>query len=116
MAKKWHCKHALTSLSGIAAKPGLYAYGYEEELHGLMVCRKYVYIGETDNLRRRLREHMPDREQNIGFKKCMKRNLDSLKCWYVYWPGSSDKRKSAEMDLIKKFDTPDLLNKAGVSK
>lgn len=114
MAKKWHCKHVSSSLSGVSAKPGLYAYGDEEAILGLEVKRKYVYIGETNNLRQRLRQHMPDREQNSDLRRYMSKNIDTLKCWYVYWPESAKSRKSAEMELIKKFKP--LFNKKGLPK
>ena len=101
--KSWECKSAHTSLSLVSDKPGLYAYGHDEMCHGLEASRVYVYIGETDNLKRRMVQHRPENEQNLGLKKYLQ-DQENAKCWYCVLSAPSAKnRKDIEKELIQRF-------------
>ena len=101
--KSWKCKSVHISLSSVLPQPGLYAYGHDEMCHGLEASRVYVYIGETDNLKRRMIQHKPENEQNPGLKKYLQDQEDA-KCWYCVLSASSDKnRKDIEKELIQRF-------------
>ena len=100
---KWKSKSVYTSLSGVLAKPGVYAYGHDEKLHGLESSRVYVYIGETSNLKRRMVQHQPENEKNKGLKIYL-RNRPDAKCWYCIMDGDTSRaRKKIEQELIKHF-------------
>ena len=102
--KPWKCKSVHTSLSSVLAQPGLYAYGHDEMCHGLEASRVYVYIGETDNLKRRMIQHKPENEQNPELKKYLQDQQDA-KCWYCVLSAPSDKnRKDIEKELIQRFE------------
>ena len=96
---------ATTSLSRVPPTPGVYAYGHDaKELHGLEAERVYVYIGESDNLRRRLEQHLPANEQNDGLRKYLRENLSRVKCWYCAMDGvSASSRRKIEAELIQFF-------------
>lgn len=101
----WRSKAVTTSLSKVPSTPGLYAYGHEtKSLHGLAGGRLYVYIGESDNLKRRLEQHLPANEQNPRLQQYLRENRSIAKCWYCAMsdiPGSE--RKRLEEELIKFF-------------
>ena len=62
-------KHVSSYGGAVPAVAGWYAIGHDEHYFGLESSRVYVYIGTTDNLRRRLAEHQPSTEQNPGLKR-----------------------------------------------
>lgn len=106
---RWRCKAATTSLSRVPTTPGIYAYGHDaKKLHGLEAGRMYVYIGESDNLRRRLEQHLPANEQNPGLQKYLSENLSVAKCWYCPMDSvSASLRRKIEAELIQ-FFTPEF--------
>ncbi len=99
----WRIRSITTSLTHVPALPGLYAIGHDETVAGLEVRRVYVYIGMSDNLRRRLSEHDPMREQKRLLKKYMKDNLHKVKCWYTT-EVPAERLRSVEKLLIAEFD------------
>ena len=94
-----------TSLSRVPPTPGIYAYGHDaKKLHGLEAERVYVYIGESDNLRRRLEQHLPANEQKPELRKYLRENLAAVKCWYCPMDGASiSSRRKIEAELIRFF-------------
>ena len=102
----WRCKAAATSLSRVPPTPGIYAYGHDaKKLHGLEAGRVYVYIGESDNLKRRLEQHLPAKEQKLELRKYLRENLPIVKCWYCPMDGvPASLRRKMERELIQFFD------------
>ncbi len=92
-----------TSLTNVPALPGLYAIGHDESVEGLEVRRVYVYIGMSDNLRRRMSEHAPKREKKRELKKYLKGNLHRVKCWYTT-EVPAKRLRSVEKLLIAEFN------------
>lgn len=103
---RWRCKAVTTSLSRVPTAPGIYAYGYDaKKLHGLDAERVYVYIGESDNLRRRLEQHLPANEPKSELRKYLRENLAVVKCWYCPMDGvPTSLRREMERELIQFFD------------
>lgn len=102
----WRSKRVRTSLSHVPRRPGLYAYGHDNrDCLGLTAARTYVYIGQTDNLRRRLEQHLPRNEVNIGLRTYLETNSSAARCWFCVLPDSSSAvRRSLEATLIRFFN------------
>ena len=98
---RWRMKHVSSSNTNVPARPGLYAIGHDEACLGLEVGRVYVYIGMTENLRRRLEEHTPLNEQKSGLKKYLRTMGAEAKCWYAV--ADTGELKESERVLIRKF-------------
>ncbi|MCY4147807.1 MAG: GIY-YIG nuclease family protein [Gammaproteobacteria bacterium] len=107
LSLKWRSKRLTTSLVCVPPKPGLYAFGWDKKSHlGLNAQRTYVYIGQTDNLRRRLGQHLPKSEINSKLKKFLIDHRNQGKCWYCPLPetlSSHTSRLKLEEELIKFF-------------
>ena len=101
---RWRFKRINTSLSRVPTLPGLYAFGHDDRAcHGLTANRVYVYIGETDNLKRRLGQHLPSNETNSGLRDYLRHNPLST-CWFCPMEGQSARtRKKLESELIQYF-------------
>jgi len=112
---RWREKRLSASSLMVPESPGVYAIGYQEMYHDLELRRVYVYIGETNNLKRRLGEHLPETEQNQDLRVYLRRNYESLICWYV--PTEIDQTKSVQDDLIRRiqprFNTVGLKGHSG---
>lgn len=101
---RWRYKRVNTPLSRVPPIPGLYAFSYDEHAcHGLTANRRYVYIGETGNLKRRLGQHLPGNEINVGLRDFLRRNPSSI-CWYCPMADvSTGSRRKIEAELIRYF-------------
>ncbi len=98
----WRSKRLSSSNSGVPAAAGVYVIGHRDTLHDLEIRRTYVYVGETANLRRRLREHLPHNEENPELRDYIADNYDAAICWYARVPFTET--KGIEADLICKLD------------
>jgi len=103
----WRSKRLTTSLSSVPPKPGLYAFGWDEKSRlGLNAQRRYVYIGQTDNLKRRLGQHLPNSETNLKLKEFLSEHRKQGRCWYCPLPesfSSLTSRLKFEKELIQFF-------------
>ena len=81
--------------------PGLYVIGHNHTYNGLEIGRIYVYVGKTDNLRRRLGEHAPDTEENSGLRKYLRQWIGQAMCWYTIMDKSA--LNKGERELIRKL-------------
>ncbi len=79
----WRMKHVASANSHLPASPGLYAIGHEETLLGLELQRTYVYIGKTQNMRRRLSEHTHLSELHPDLAGYLRRNRGLVRIWYT---------------------------------
>jgi len=107
----WRSQYLKTSLSSVPPKPGLYAFGWDEKSHlGLNAQRRYVYIGQTDNLKRRLMQHQLKSEKNLKLRKFLLEHRKLVRCWYCRLPknfSSLTSRLKLEKELIQ-FFTPEI--------
>ena len=75
--------------------------GHSDRLHGFEVSRTYVYVGETNNLQRRLNEHLPANEKNPGLREYMGKHYGDAVCWYVRVAAAET--KAVQDDLIRRL-------------
>ena len=94
-------KHVSSANTNVPARPGLYAIGHDESCLGLESKRVYVYIGQTDNLRRRLEQHSPRKEKKLGLRKYLQANVGRAKYWYAV--ADEKKLNGMERQLIRQF-------------
>ena len=83
---KWHEKRMSTSCALVPKKPGLYVIGQVKYCRGLEKSRKFLYVGQTKNLWRRIREHGPVEEQKKDLRDHIQKNLENIKCWWCIIP------------------------------
>lgn len=107
---RWRFKHLSSSNSNVPSSPGVYAIGHTNSFHGLELERIYVYVGESQNLRRRLNEHLPDTERNPELQKYLKRNYSVVNLWYA--PTDSKEVKRIQDELI--FELKPQFNTDGI--
>ena len=98
---KWQKKYISSSDSHVPARAGLYVIGHNDTYHGLEIGRVYVYVGQTDNLRRRLGEHDPNREKNPELRKYLRQCFGKAMCWYTVMDKSE--LNKGERELIRKL-------------
>ncbi len=98
---KWHERRLSTSPNGIPQKSGVYVMGAVEYCRGLESSRKYIYVGRTNDLQRRFKEHGPVNEPKKGFRDYMQKHVHAIKYWYCLVP--ENKTKAEEEFLIQKF-------------
>ena len=98
---RWRHKHVSESNSSVPTSPGVYAIGNRDSLHGLELKRVYVYVGETQNLQRRLDEHLPETEENPGLRAYLRKNYTAAMCWYL--PTEASQMKAVQNELIHKI-------------
>ena len=70
-------------------------------MHSFELKRICVYVGETKDLQRRLREHLPETEQNPTLRGYIRRNYTCAICWYASVDGVW--AKTVQDDLIQKL-------------
>ena len=81
--------------------PGVYVIGHRVALHAFEISRKCVYVGESNNLQRRLSEHLPDNEKNPELRDYIASNYDTAICWFARVDG--DKTKAVQDELISRL-------------
>ena len=101
LTPKWQRKHISSSNSHVPARPGLYVIGHNHTYNGLEIGRVYVYVGKTENLRRRLGEHAPDNEENPELRKYLQQWIGHAMCWYAIMDKSE--LNKGERELIRKL-------------
>ena len=97
----WRFKHLSESSSSVPESPGVYAIGHLKSLHGLELKREYVYVGESNNLKRRLDEHLPNTEQKADLKAYLRKHYAALLCWYL--PTEANQRWAIQNQLIDRI-------------
>lgn len=97
---RWRQKYLSTTTAGVPDKPGLYAYGTVRTVCGLERSRSIVYVGQTDNLRRRLNQHLPSVERNVNLRKYL-RTEDNILCWYCFLDLPKKEIRRLEQQMIK---------------
>jgi excinuclease UvrABC nuclease subunit len=80
---KWYTKKFVTSNSNLPTKHGIYAFGVEHAVCGLIVENDICYVGQATNLRRRLNQHAPWSETNPGLDDFMKSRKKDIRVWYT---------------------------------
>lgn len=103
MNPHWQVKSFASSHIEIPAVPGLYALGHIDELLGLPIAHAYVYVGKSDNLRRRIDEHHVFVETNPGLVEYLRKTKKRVCVWYTTQIPAQDLDR-CERQLIRKLD------------
>lgn len=82
-AREWRKLRVTASSTNVPAKPGLYALGRCDQFEGLEIGRTYVYIGQSNNLRRRFEEHSVQKEPKPGLHGYIRKNRDNAWFWFT---------------------------------
>ena len=62
--------------------PGVYAFGSREDYGGGLPSRyDWAYVGRSDALRARIKQHQPQSEVNWGFRRWLIENLNNMEIW-----------------------------------
>ena len=85
-----------SNLDNVTEKPGIYILSCELKNN----TYKVVYVGQTLDLQRRLKEHLRDDEKNLGIKEY----LDKYCLKAVYAEVTSSNLDGVELYLYNKFD------------
>ena len=100
---RWIQRYQNTNMARVPKKSGLYAYGKIRDVCGLEKKRDIVYIGETNDLHRRLWEHTPNKEKNAALHKYLREEKGVI-CWYCPLENfSKSEIREIERLMIKEF-------------
>ena len=102
---KWRGKFMYTPNMSVPTRPGLYAIGHTDvHVHGLEIQRTYAYIGEAENLKRRLEQHLLPNEQNPDLRKYLLDTKERVRWWYTTTDSlSRNERLAYEQTLIRRI-------------
>ena len=81
--------------------PAIYVIGSKNEFEGLPENIVYNYIGKSRNLNRRLNEHLPRNEKNVGLKYWLIKNANKHIVKFAYF--NEENLDSYEKNFIKHF-------------
>lgn len=84
--------------------PGVYAYGDVQQSLRLPSMFRWVYVGRSLNLRRRLAEHRPEYEQNPNLREWLSRAGSIGELWYAVT--DTDTVALIELTLIHVLEPP----------
>jgi excinuclease UvrABC nuclease subunit len=71
--------------ANIPAHSGIYAYAEVERLCGLIVSTRWVYIGQSRNLKQRISQGHDSRyERNEELRAWLKRNYANVELWFAH--------------------------------
>ena len=97
---KWNpfIPHTQQDSVKIPEQPGVYEY---YSIIKVSEKKKKKYVGETDDLNRRFREHLNDEEENL----CLKKLLQEKYVWFYRYSiiNDEDDRLDAELGLWIKY-------------
>lgn len=94
-------KYTRTHVEEVPKQSGLYAVVETRRVFGLLGNVKILYVGHTQNLRRRMREHLnPWSQHNVQLQNYVSLN-SSLEFWFSVLP--SEEARKAEKNLIREL-------------
>ena len=63
---------------------GIYVIGVKDEIEGLPTKFEWVYVGQSKNLGRRLKEHLPQNEKNYQLRNWLIKNINKLVVMFTF--------------------------------
>ncbi|BAN34911.1 hypothetical protein SCD_n01075 [Sulfuricella denitrificans skB26] len=84
-----------------ANRSGVYLIGKVYKIGQVPVLYDWVYVGRSDRLGRRLREHQLIREENPGLKEWLRKNQGGIEVWFA--ATASTESIGLEKRLIKEL-------------
>ena len=99
---KWKIENNLRSAALKAGSfPGIYSIGSRHEVGGLPVKYDHFYIGKSNNLERRFKEHLPRIEKNSKLRHWLIENRNRYVVLFAYFDEKDLYR--VEKDYIKQL-------------
>jgi len=99
---RWHTKKYSTSNTLVPDLPGVYVIGHTLTTHDLPIKHVYVYVGISDNLKRRFKEHEPASERNQELADYLHKPAVNKRIWYIV-ERSKGSREELEKVLIREL-------------
>ena len=84
VSNKWISAKLLDAYVYSKGKQGIYAIGlvHKNQVAGLPKNWEWVYVGISENLKTRIKQHQPDKERKPGLKKWLYNNLNKAQIYY----------------------------------
>ena len=82
-SRGWNLKRFTTSSTRVPPAPGVYVLSKLDTAEGLPVSWKHVYVGKSENLRRRLDQHTLQTEVHEELREYMGDHHHALWIWYT---------------------------------
>lgn len=104
----WNLKRFATSSARVPAAPGVYVLSELRTFEGLPTSLRHIYVGKSQNLRRRLDQHTMQTEVHRELREFMERCHDDLWIWYttdLSSRGLSELEVIMIQDLSPRFNT-----------
>jgi excinuclease UvrABC nuclease subunit len=79
--------------------PGVYAFGKRAEVQGLPSLFEWAYVGRSDRLQARLKNHLPHSERNFGLRAWLLEHINNLEVWFA--ETSAEDSRIVEVNLVR---------------
>ena len=100
--KEWRKVGNISSAISIARNSAaIYVIGTQAEFEGLPINYEYAYIGQSTNLSRRLKDHLPQNEKNMGLRRWLIKNINRHNIRFAYF--DKNELDIYEQNFIKYF-------------
>ena len=101
-SRSWQLKRFVTSTTQVPAISGIYVLSELRTTEGLPISWNHVYIGQSNNLRRRLDQHTMRTEVHAELYRFMEDHHNSLWVWYTT-DVEADALNDLEIALIRQL-------------
>ena len=82
-SRGWNLKRFSTSSTRVPASAGIYVLSQLHTVEGLPTSWRHVYVGKSENLRRRLDQHTMHTEVHSKLRDFMETHHRALWIWYT---------------------------------
>lgn len=103
VSNKWISAKLLDAYVYSKGKQGIYAIGlvHKNQVAGLPKNWEWVYVGISENLKTRIKQHQPDKERKPGLKRWLYNNLNKAQIYYQYTDVSEKNLRLIETSFIR---------------
>lgn len=103
VSNRWNNSRLLDAYVYSRNKQGIYAIGVvnKNPVAGLPENWTWVYVGISDNIKGRIRQHQPDKERKTNLRKWLYSNLNRAQIYYQYTQISGKNLKLIETSFIQ---------------
>lgn len=101
----WRRMPSITAAAREApSSPGVYIFSETKKIASFPFENTWLYIGQSNNLKRRMKEHGPSIEAYFELRDWVVRHLDSIEVWMCSTK-TVEKARSLEKHLLQRVDT-----------
>jgi excinuclease UvrABC nuclease subunit len=86
------------------SSPGVYIFSETKKIASFPFENTWLYIGQSKNLKRRMKEHGPVTEAHLELRDWVVKNLDSIEVW-IYTAKTVEIARKLEKHLLQRVDT-----------